>query len=64
MNQSWENQIKNAIEDVEKLQTILMLSENEKAEIDKVNKENAFRITPYYASLINTSKFFWKIFPP
>ena len=55
MNQSWENQIRNAIEDVEKLQTILPLTESEKAEIVKVNKENAFRITPYYASLINAS---------
>lgn len=52
---SWKWQDKNALRDVEALSQILPMDAEEKATIEKVARYFPFRITPYYASLIDPS---------
>lgn len=49
----WHAQLSNAIETTDQLETYINLSACEKHEINSTMTENAFRITPYYASLMD-----------
>lgn len=53
MSLEWHAQISKAIETIEQLETYIDLSTTEKQEINHTMGENAFRITPYYASLMD-----------
>lgn len=49
----WQTQLANVIETTEQLETYIHISAVEKQEINCTMSENAFRITPYYASLMD-----------
>lgn len=49
----WQAQLANAIETPEQLEAYIHLSKREKQEINCTMSENVFRITPYYASLMD-----------
>lgn len=51
----WHWQMKNDIKDVETLSRVVPLSDQEKREIGEVLKKFRMAITPYYASLIDSS---------
>lgn len=49
----WHEQIKNAVETMEQLQSYINMSEQERMEIKSAMEKSEFRITPYYASLMD-----------
>lgn len=49
----WQTQLANMVETTEQLETYIHISALEKQEINRTMSENAFRITPYYASLMD-----------
>lgn len=49
----WQKQLKNAVETMEQLESYINISKQERAEIGVAMSESAFRITPYYASLMD-----------
>lgn len=53
---NWKWQFANRITDVEKLSNTIDLSEQDKSDISKCLERFRMAITPYYASLINTSE--------
>lgn len=52
---NWQWQIKNRIDDVEKLKQVISLSEHESKGITKCLKRFRMAITPYYASIMHPS---------
>ena len=53
MKLEWQKQLGDAIESLEQLESYVPLSDQERLEIEYAISKSAFRITPYYASLID-----------
>ena len=54
-NEPWREQVKNTIHTVEELRRVLPLTPRQQEEIRKAEREFSWRITPYYASLMDAN---------